>query len=95
MIADKESLKSLDSVIQKELRQQIRKVLSSLTAKEAEIIKGRFGIGNEVSKTLGALGRQFKVSRERIRQLEHKALTKLNHPSNSQDLRVFIEKNIT
>jgi RNA polymerase primary sigma factor len=92
MIADKESLKSLDSVIQKELRQQIRKILSSLTAKEAEIIKRRFGIGNEVSQTLGALGKQFRVSRERIRQLEHKALTKLNHPSNSQHLRLFLEK---
>jgi RNA polymerase primary sigma factor len=92
-IEDKASLIPLDTVIQQELKQQIKTALSSLTKKEAEIIKRRFGIGDGVTQTLEKLGKQFKVTRERIRQLEHKALTKLNHPSNSQHLRFFLEKN--
>jgi RNA polymerase primary sigma factor len=91
-IEDKASLIPLDTVIQQELKQQIKTALSSLTKKEAEIIKRRFGIGDGVTQTLEKLGKQFKVTRERIRQLEHKALTKLNHPSNSQHLRFFLEK---
>ncbi|MEN8264119.1 MAG: RNA polymerase sigma factor RpoD [Nitrospirota bacterium] len=91
-IEDKASLIPLDAVIQQELRQQIKKVLSSLTKKEAEIIKRRFGIGDGVSKTLEEVGKQFKVTRERIRQLEGKALRKLRNPSRSQLLRVFLEK---
>ncbi|MEN8264278.1 MAG: RNA polymerase sigma factor RpoD [Nitrospirota bacterium] len=91
-IEDKASLIPLDTVIQQELRQQIKKVLSSLTQKEAEIIKRRFGIGDGVSQTLEEVGKQFKVTRERIRQLEGKALRKLKHPSRSQPLRFFLEK---
>ncbi len=91
-IEDKASLIPLDTVIQQELKQQIKKVLTSLTAKEAEIIKRRFGIGDGVSQTLEEVGKQFKVTRERIRQLEGKALRKLRHPSRSQPLRFFLEK---
>ena len=91
-IEDKASLIPLDTVIKQELREQIKKVLSSLTQKEAEIIKRRFGIGDGVSKTLEEVGKQFKVTRERIRQLEGKALRKLRHPSRSQPLRFFLEK---
>jgi RNA polymerase primary sigma factor len=95
IIADKASLMSLDKVIQQELRQQVKKILSTLTEKEAAIIKGRFGLGDEVTHTLGELGKQFNVTRERIRQLELKALTKMSNTANKQQLRVFIEKNIT
>jgi RNA polymerase primary sigma factor len=91
-IEDKASLIPLDTVIQQELKQQIKKVLTSLTKKEAEIIKRRFGIGDGVSQTLEEVGKQFKVTRERIRQLEGKALRKLRHPSRSQPLRFFLEK---
>ncbi len=92
-IEDKASLIPLDTVIQQELRQQIKKLLSSLTEKEAEIIMRRFGIGDGISQTLEEVGKQFKVTRERIRQLEGKALRKLRHPSRSQPLRFFLEKN--
>lgn len=93
-IEDKASLVPLDTVIQQELKQQIGKLISSLTGKEAEIIKKRFGIGDGVSQTLEEVGKQFKVTRERIRQLEGKALRKLRHPAKSQSLKLFLEKNI-
>jgi RNA polymerase primary sigma factor len=93
-IEDKASLIPLDAVIQQELKRQIKKALSSLTEKEAVIIKRRFGIGDGVSQTLEELGKQFKVTRERIRQLELKALRKLGHPSRSQPLRLFLGKKI-
>ncbi len=92
-IEDKSSPAALENVIKKELKQQIRSVLSSLTQKEAEIIKRRFGIGDGVSHTLEEIGKQFKVTRERIRQLEGKALRKLRHPAKSQTLKLFLEKN--
>jgi RNA polymerase primary sigma factor len=91
-IEDKASLIPLDSVIQHELKEQVRKVISTLTQKEAEIIEKRFGIGDGVSQTLEEVGKQFKVTRERIRQLEGKALRKLRHPARSQSLKLFLEK---
>lgn len=91
-IEDKASLIPLDSVIQHELKEQVRKALTSLTKKEAEIIERRFGIGDGVSQTLEEVGKQFRVTRERIRQLEGKALRKLRHPSRSQNLKLFLER---
>ncbi len=91
-IEDKSSVIPLDLVIKQELKTQVRKVLNSLSKKEAEIIKRRFGIGDGTSQTLEEVGRQFKVTRERIRQLEGKALRKLKHPARSHSLRLFLEK---
>lgn len=93
-IEDKSSLIPLDSVIQQELKAQIQQVIGTLSKKEAEIIKKRFGIGDGVSQTLEEVGKQFKVTRERIRQLEGKALRKLRHPARSHSLKLFLEKNI-
>jgi RNA polymerase primary sigma factor len=93
-IEDKSSLIPLDTVIQQELKSQMQKVIGTLSQKEAEIIKKRFGIGDGVSQTLEEVGKQFKVTRERIRQLEGKALRKLRHPARSQSLKLFLEKNI-
>jgi RNA polymerase primary sigma factor len=91
-IEDKSSLIPLDTVIKQEMKTQVRKVLNSLTRKESEIIKRRFGIGDGISQTLEEVGKQFKVTRERIRQLEGKALRKLRHPARSNSLRLFLEK---
>ena len=92
-IEDKASLIPLDSVIEHELKEQVRKAISTLTQKEAEIIEKRFGITDGVSQTLEEVGKQFKVTRERIRQLEGKALRKLRHPARSESLKLFLEKN--
>jgi RNA polymerase primary sigma factor len=91
-IEDKASLIPLDSVIQHELKEQVRKAISTLTQKEAEIIEKRFGITDGVSQTLEEVGKQFKVTRERIRQLEGKALRKLRHPARSESLKLFLER---
>jgi len=91
-IEDKSSLIPLDSVIEHELKEQVRKAISTLTQKEAEIIEKRFGITDGVSQTLEEVGKQFKVTRERIRQLEGKALRKLRHPARSESLKLFLEK---
>ncbi len=92
-LEDKASLVPLDLVIHQELKTQVRKVIDTLSRKEAEIIKKRFGIGDDVSHTLEEVGTYFKVTRERIRQLEGKALRKLRHPQRSQYLKLFLEKN--
>ncbi len=92
-IEDKASLIPLDTVIQQELKTQVRKAIGSLTKKETEIIIKRFGLGDGVSQTLEEVGKHFKVTRERIRQLEGKALRKLRHPARSQSLKLFLEKN--
>lgn len=92
-LEDKASLIPLDMVIHQELKTQVRKVIDTLSRKEAEIIRKRFGIGDDVSHTLEEVGSHFKVTRERIRQLEGKALRKLRHPQRSQYLKLFLEKN--
>jgi len=92
-IEDKACLIPLDTVIQQELKDQVRKAICSLTKKETEIIVKRFGLGDGVSQTLEEVGKHFKVTRERIRQLEGKALRKLRHPARSQSLKLFLEKN--
>ena len=91
-IEDKAVPFPLDSLVQKELKLQIRKVINSLTSKEAEIIIRRFGIADGVSQTLEEVGKEFNVTRERIRQLEKKALRKLRHPDRTNHLRLFLEK---
>ncbi|MBL7031886.1 MAG: sigma-70 family RNA polymerase sigma factor [Nitrospira sp.] len=90
-IEDKAAQLPLDSLIQKELKLQVEKALRSLTDKEAEIIIRRFGIANGVSQTLEEVGKAFNVTRERIRQLEKKALRKLRHPDRSNYLKLFLE----
>jgi RNA polymerase primary sigma factor len=91
-IEDKAILSPLDSVIQDDMKQTIDKVLRSLTPKEEKIIRKRFGIGGEIPHTLEEVGLEFYVTRERIRQIEGKAMRKLKHPSRSRWLREFIEK---
>ena len=83
-----------DVVCIQELKAQVRKVIDSLSRKEAEIIKKRFGIGDDVSHTLEEVGKHFKVTRDRIRQLEGKALRKLRHPQRSHTLKLFLEKSM-
>jgi RNA polymerase primary sigma factor len=91
-IEDKTTLSPLDIAIQDDMRKNIDMALSSLTPKEQEIIKKRFGIGDEVPHTLEDVGNDFDVTRERIRQIEVKAIRKLRHPSRSKWLRAFIER---
>jgi len=90
-IEDKGAPLPLDSIVQKELKLQIRTTISSLSDKEAEIIIRRFGITNGISQTLEEVGKEFNVTRERIRQLEKKALRKLRHPEHADRLKHFME----
>jgi RNA polymerase primary sigma factor len=89
-IEDKATVSPLDTAINDDLRSQIEKVLSTLNCKEAEIIRRRFGIGLEFPRTLEELGEEFDVTRERIRQIEVKAIRKLKHPSRHKWLKPFI-----
>ena len=91
-IEDKAMLSPLDFVIHDDLRKKIDRILSSLPPKEEKIIRKRFGIGEDVPLTLEEVGLEFDVTRERIRQIEVKAIRKLKHPSRSKWLREFIEK---
>lgn len=90
-IEDKATLSPLDIAINDDLKTQIERVLCTLNPKEAKIIKRRFGIGEDVPHTLEELGLEFDVTRERIRQIEVKAIRKLKHPARSRWLRTFIE----
>lgn len=91
-IEDKTTLSPLDIAIEKDLKKSIDMVLAFLTPKEQSIIRKRFGIGDELPHTLEDVGVEFDVTRERIRQIEVKAIRKLRHPSRSKWLRAFIEK---
>ena len=82
-----------DAVININLREQIGEALKSLTEREAKVLKMRFGLGDGNEHTLEEVGQQFKVTRERIRQIEAKALRKLKHPSRSRKLKSFTENN--
>ena len=73
------------------LKDKIRDVLTSLTERERQVLEQRFGLVDGYSRTLEEVGRQFKVTRERIRQIEAKALRKLKHPSRSRKLRSFLD----
>lgn len=90
-IEDKATLSPLDIAINDDLKDQIDKVLCTLNPKEAKIIRRRFGIGEDAPHTLEELGQEFEVTRERIRQIEVKAIRKLKHPSRSKWLRTFME----
>ncbi|MBZ0239501.1 MAG: sigma-70 family RNA polymerase sigma factor, partial [Cutibacterium acnes] len=90
-IEDKATLSPLDIAINDDLKDQIDKVLCTLNPKEAKIIRRRFGIGEDAPHTLEELGQEFDVTRERIRQIEVKAIRKLKHPSRSKWLRTFME----
>jgi RNA polymerase primary sigma factor len=91
-IEDKASSSPLEEAIQDDLKVQVERILHTLSPKEERILKMRFGIGDDVPHTLEEVGREFKVTRERIRQIEVKALRKLKHPSRSRWLKEFIEK---
>jgi len=90
-LEDKSSSSPLDLAIEHELQNQIKKVMDSLTQREAETIQSRFGLGATSSYTLEEVGRKFKVTRERIRQIEERALKKLRHPARAKLLKDFIE----
>ncbi|WP_370931838.1 RNA polymerase sigma factor RpoD [Bartonella sp. DGB1] len=90
-IEDKNALLPIDAAIQANLRDTTTKVLASLTAREERVLRMRFGIGMNTDHTLEEVGQQFSVTRERIRQIEAKALRKLKHPSRSRKLRSFLD----
>ncbi|MEW6109015.1 MAG: RNA polymerase sigma factor RpoD [Nitrospirota bacterium] len=90
-IEDKATLSPLDIAIQDDMKKNIDKALSSLSEKEQSIIRKRFGIGEDMPHTLEEVGLEFDVTRERIRQIEVKAIRKLRHPSRSKWLKAFIE----
>jgi RNA polymerase primary sigma factor len=91
-IEDKDVLSPLDVAMEADMKKQIDRILSSLTPKEEQIIRKRFGIGENEPRTLEEVGLEFDVTRERIRQIEAKAIRKLRHPSRSRWLRTFIER---
>ena len=90
-IEDKNAVQPLEAAIHANLRETTTRVLASLTAREERVLRMRFGIGMNTDHTLEEVGQQFSVTRERIRQIEAKALRKLKHPSRSRKLRSFLE----
>jgi RNA polymerase primary sigma factor len=90
-IEDKGAIIPLDAAVQANLREAATRVLSSLTPREERVLRMRFGIGMNTDHTLEEVGQQFNVTRERIRQIEAKALRKLKHPSRSRKLRSFLD----
>jgi RNA polymerase primary sigma factor len=90
-IEDKNAVLPLDAAIQANLRETTTRILATLTAREERVLRMRFGIGMNTDHTLEEVGQQFSVTRERIRQIEAKALRKLKHPSRSRKLRSFLD----
>ena len=90
-IEDRGVVSPADAVISLNLREQTEAVLKTLTPREEKVIKMRFGVGDGSEHTLEEVGQNFAVTRERIRQIEAKALRKLRHPSRSRKLRAFLE----
>ena len=90
-IEDSRVLSPVESATVQGLRESTQSVLGSLTAREAKVLRMRFGIDMNTDHTLEEVGKQFDVTRERIRQIEAKALRKLRHPSRSDPLRSFLE----
>jgi RNA polymerase primary sigma factor len=91
LIEDKNAILPIDATIQSNLRETTTRVLASLTPREERIVRMRFGLGMNSDHTLEEVGQQFSVTRERIRQIEAKALRKLKHPSRSKVLRSFLD----
>ena len=91
-IEDKNAIQPLEAAIHSNLRETTTRVLASLTPREERVLRMRFGIGMNTDHTLEEVGQQFSVTRERIRQIEAKALRKLKHPSRSRKLRSFLEQ---
>ena len=90
-IEDRRVLSPIDAVLVSNLQDQTRRVLKSLTPREEQVLKMRFGVGDGSEHTLEEVGRSFNVTRERIRQIESKALRKLRHPSRAKKLKPFLE----
>jgi RNA polymerase primary sigma factor len=90
-IEDTNAILPIDAAIQSNLRETTTRVLASLTPREERVLRMRFGIGMNTDRTLEEVGQQFSVTRERIRQIEAKALRKLKHPSRSRVLRSFLD----
>ena len=91
LIEDKNAISPIDAMIQSNLRETTTRVLASLTPREERIVRMRFGLGMNSDHTLEEVGQQFSVTRERIRQIEAKAIRKLKHPSRSRVLRSFLD----
>jgi RNA polymerase primary sigma factor len=91
LIEDKNAIQPIDAMIQSNLRETTTLVLASLTPREERIVRMRFGLGMNSDHTLEEVGQQFSVTRERIRQIEAKAIRKLKHPSRSKVLRSFLD----
>ena len=85
------SVQPLEAAIHANLRETTTRILASLTPREERVLRMRFGIGMNTDHTLEEVGQQFSVTRERIRQIEAKALRKLKHPTRSRKLRSFLE----
>ena len=90
-IEDKKLILPSDAAVNLNLSEQIRKVLSTLTPREEKVLRMRFGIGEKADHTLEEVGQEFTVTRERIRQIEAKAIRKLRHPKRSRNLKNFVE----
>jgi RNA polymerase primary sigma factor len=90
-VEDENAVMPIDAVVQANLRRTAAQALASLTAREERVLRMRFGIGTNTDHTLQEVGQQFSVTRERIRQIEAKALNKLKHPSRSHELRSFLD----
>jgi RNA polymerase primary sigma factor len=90
-IKDEHAVMPLDAAISARMREATSKVLSQLTAREERVLRMRFGIGMNTEHTLEEVGQQFNVTRERIRQIEAKALRKLQHPARSPKLRSYLD----
>ena len=90
-IEDKNAILPVEAAIQANLRETTTRVLATLTPREERVLRMRFGIGMNTDHTLEEVGKQFSVTRERIRQIEAKALRKLRHPSRSKKLKSFVE----
>jgi RNA polymerase primary sigma factor len=91
LIEDKNAILPIDAAIQSNLREITTRLLASLTPREERIVRMRFGLGMNSDHTLEQVGQQFSVTRERIRQIEAKAIRKLKHPSRSRELRSFLD----
>ena len=89
---DKNAIIPVDAAIQSNLKETVTRVLASLTPREERVLRMRFGIGMNTDHTLEEVGQQFSVTRERIRQIEAKALRKLKHPSRSRKMRSFLDQ---